>query len=424
MIDRVHAREVLDSRGNPTVEAEVCLSSGVFGTAIVPSGASTGKHEAVELRDGDDAYRGKGVLKAISNVNVRIHRKLKGMDARKQSDIDAALCSLDKTTNKAKIGANATLAASLATARAVAAENGQELYEYLVKITGQKPFLPLPFANILNGGKHAEGGSAIQEFMLVPVGATSFAEATQMVVETNMALHDLVRERYGVYATRVGDEGGVAPAIRDPEEALAFIQIAIKKAGYKDKISIALDAAASEFFKDGKYNMAESVYVPEELVRYWAKLIERYGIISLEDPFDQDDTLSWNMLLHRLRIAKLPVQVVGDDLTVTNPERITMSVTEQLCNSLLLKVNQIGTLSEALDAAQKARDAGWTIMVSHRSGETEDAFIADLAVALGCGQIKIGAPVRGERTAKYNRLLRIEDYLGKKAALKAFTSPK
>ncbi len=415
----VHGREILDSRGNPTVEADVTLANGAVGRAAVPSGASTGKHEAVELRDKTKPYLSKGVLKAVANINVAIRRKVKGMDARDQAALDQAMITLDGTKNKSRLGANAILAVSLAAARAAAAAKGVELYEHLATLTGEQPKLPIPFANVINGGKHAGGKLKPQEFMIVPHGARTFSEAVEMVSETYHLLKGLITREYGPAAAHVGDEGGFAPPLETPEEALDLLKKAIKKAGYTKSVAIAMDPAASEFYDGKEYDLGTRKLAPEELVTYWQTLVKRYPIISLEDPFDQDDFLSWNMLSAKLQ----PFQIVGDDLTVTNTARIQKAIDEQLCNALLLKVNQIGTLTEALGAAMLARAAGWNVMVSHRSGETEDPFIADLAVALGCGQLKLGAPCRGERTAKYNRLLRIEEHLGRKARFARFRVP-
>ncbi len=422
-IAAVHAREILDSRGNPTVEADVVLGDGTLGRAAVPSGASTGRHEAVELRDRDKAYHGKGVMKAVANINVAIAKKLKGLDVREQAAIDQAMLALDSTPNKARLGANALLAVSIAACRAAAAAQKLELYEYLAKLTGNEAFLPIPFCNVINGGKHAEGKLKLQEFMIVPIGARKFSEAVQMVAETYQVLKKALHNKYGASATHVGDEGGFAPPLETPEETLDLLQTVIKKAGYTKRMMIALDPAVSELYNGKRYDIGEQQLLPEELVAYWMELTKKYQIISLEDPLGEDDYLSWHMLYDNIQREKRKFQLVGDDLTVTNTARIQKAIDEQLCNTLLLKVNQIGTVTEALNAAMLARGAGWNIMVSHRSGETEDTFIADLAVALGCGQIKAGAPCRGERTAKFNRLLRIEEHLGKKARYPKFTLP-
>jgi len=423
-IASIHAREILDSRGNPTVEAEVTLASGALGRAAVPSGASTGKHEALELRDGTKPYGGKGVMKAVTNVNVAIARRLKGMDARDQRAVDAAMLALDGTPNKARLGANAILAVSLAVCRAAARALGLADYEHLCTLTGQKPVLPMPFANVINGGKHAEGKLKLQEFMIVPTGARTFSEAVQMLAETYQFLKRALHEKYGAGATHVGDEGGFAPPLSTPEETLDLLVATIRQAGYAKRMMLALDPAVSGLYDGKAYDFGEGRLAPEEAIRYWMGLTKSYPILSLEDPFAEDDDLSWRMLADDMHKERRPFQLVGDDLTVTNTARIQKAIDEGLCNALLLKVNQVGTLSEALDAATLARAAGWNVMVSHRSGETEDPFIADLAVALGCGQIKIGAPCRGERTAKYNRLLRIEERLGRSARFPRFALPK
>ena len=424
VITKVFAREILDSRGNPTVEAEVTLKNCAKGRAAVPSGASTGKHEAVELRDGGKEYLGQGVLKAVANVNGPIAKRLIGADAKAQRLIDDVMIGLDGTENKSTLGANAMLAVSIATSRAVANGLGKEYFEYLCTLTGREPTLPIPFCNVINGGKHAGGKLKPQEFMIVPVGARTFAEAAQMASETYHVLKGLLKEAYGVSATNVGDEGGFAPPLSTPEEALDLLRRAIAKAGYGGRIAIALDPAASELYVDGMYDLGFQTFTPEQLVAYWKGVVKKYAIVSLEDGFEQDDFLSWRMLRDDVRREKIAVQLVGDDMTVTNPERIRMAIDHKLCNVLLLKVNQVGTLSEALDAAKLAFDAGWNVMVSHRSGETEDPFIADLAVALGCGQIKLGAPCRSDRVAKYNQLLRIEERLGKGARYPRLTLPK
>lgn len=423
-ITRIIAREILDSRGNPTVEADVFLADGAMGRAAVPSGASTGKHEAVELRDGTKPFGGLGVMKAITNVEVAIAHALRGMDALDQRGVDNAMLALDGTPNKARLGANAILAVSIAVSRAAAKSLGKEDYEYLARLTGERPSLPIPFCNVINGGKHAEGNLKAQEFMIVPVGARSFTEATQMVSEVYHLLKGLIKARHGARAVHVGDEGGFAPPLATAEEALELLSEAVEKAGYRKRVFFAMDPAASEFYDGKRYIVGNDVaFTPEELLRYWRRLTKRFPVISLEDPFDQDDYLSWHLLLHDVLRRKAKLQVVGDDLTVTNVERIRMASSERLCNALLLKVNQIGTLSEAIEAARLARAEGWNVMVSHRSGETEDPFIADLAVALGCGQIKLGAPCRSDRTAKYNRLLRIEEHMGRKASYARFVLP-
>ena len=409
-IIKIKARQVLDSRGNPTIECEIFTNKSK-GSAIVPSGASIGKYEALELRDKEKAYHGKSVLKAINNIN-KITPKLIGKEITKQQDIDKLLDELDGTPNKSNLGANATLAVSLASAVAASNSLNKPLYKYL----GNKTNLPIPFCNIINGGKHSEGDLKIQEFMIVPIKAKSFSEATQMVAEIYYTLKEDIEDKYGKLATHVGDEGGFAPPIKNPYEALDLISKAIEENNYKENVKIAIDAAASEFYTGTQYQIEpEKVLNSNKLIEYYKDLIKKYPIISLEDPFDQDDFESYRELKKKIKI-----QIVGDDLLVTNKDRIEHAIKQKLCNCLLLKVNQIGTLSEALEAFKLASKAGWKTMVSHRSGETEDTFISDLSVALGCGQIKLGAPCRGERTSKFNRLLRIEEELGKKVKYSKF----
>jgi len=410
-IEEIIAREILDSRGNPTVEVEVVLANGAWGQAAVPSGASTGIHEAVELRDGDKArYGGKGVLKAVQNVNELIADELIGWDALDQAGIDAFLIELDGTPNKGKLGANAILGVSLAVAKAAAAAVGLPLYRYVGGVAART--LPVPMMNILNGGKHAVGGPDLQEFMVMPVGASSFREALRWGVETYHALKAVLKDKG--YSTTVGDEGGFAPSLGSNEEAVELILEAIERAGYKpgEDIYIALDPAASEFFEDGvTYHLVKEGkrLSGEQMVAFYEDWLSKYPIISLEDGLAEDDWKAWRLLMQRVGDR---VQIVGDDLLVTNVQRVEKAIKERACNSLLCKVNQIGCLSQASEAVQMAQRAGWTVVVSHRSGETEDATIADLAVAWNTGQIKTGAPARGERTAKYNRLLRIEEELG------------
>ncbi len=413
-IEEIIAREILDSRGNPTVEVEVVLANGAWGQAAVPSGASTGIHEAVELRDGDKArYGGKGVLKAVQNVNELIADELIGWDALDQAGIDAFLIELDGTPNKGKLGANAILGVSLAVAKAAAAAVGLPLYRYVGGVAART--LPVPMMNILNGGKHAVGGPDLQEFMVMPVGASSFREALRWGVETYHALKAVLKDKG--YSTTVGDEGGFAPSLGSNEEAVELILEAIERAGYKpgEDIYIALDPAASEFFEDGvTYHLVKEGkrLSGEQVVAFYEDWLSKYPIISLEDGLAEDDWKAWRLLMQRVGDR---VQIVGDDLLVTNVQRVEKAIKERACNSLLCKVNQIGCLSQASEAVQMAQRAGWTVVVSHRSGETEDATIADLAVAWNTGQIKTGAPARGERTAKYNRLLRIEEELGETA---------
>ncbi len=419
MIQNIHGRQILDSRGNPTVEVEIVSQKGTV-RASVPSGASTGTYEAVELRDKARAYHGKGVLHAIQSVNKIIRPALLGK-APEQTAVDNALLFLDHTANKSRLGANAMLGISMASSRLAALEKNKPLYEHIASLASARPTLPVPFANILNGGKHAAGGLAIQELMIAPVHARNFAQATEMVAETYDELKELIARRYGKQWTLVGDEGGFAPPVKDVFEALNLIEEAIHRAGYKKSMKMAIDAAASEFYsaKTRKYTIGREMSADKLMDYYWT-LLDDYPIISLEDPFAEDDFEAWKNFMehvHDKKIKKLqqPFQVVGDDLLVTNIKRIEIALEKELCNTLLLKVNQIGTVTEALSAAKVAMHYGWNVMVSHRSGETEDSFIADLAVGLGCGQIKLGAPCRGERTAKYNQLLRIEEMLGKKA---------
>jgi len=412
-IRSVRAREVLDSRGNPTVEVEVALQSGVRGTAKVPSGASTGVHEALELRDGDRArYGGKGVLKALANVNEKIAPRIAGMPAGEQQAIDQALIELDGTPNKSRLGANATLGVSLAVAHAAAAHASVPLYRYL---GGEEVhLLPLPLFNILNGGKHAEGSTDFQEFMIAPVGAPTFSDALRMGAEVYHALGRLLHER-GL-PTTVGDEGGFAPPLPRNDAAIELILEAIEAADHRpgDDIAIALDPATSELEVDGRYVLAREgrTLAPAELAGLWEDWCDLYPIISIEDGMAQEDWDGWRILMERLGSR---VQLVGDDIFVTNVERIRRGIQAKAANSVLIKLNQIGTLTETLAAIEAARGAGWSCVISHRSGETEDTTIADLVVAVGAGQIKTGAPARAERTAKYNRLLRIEEDLGEQA---------
>ncbi len=406
-IEYVRAREILDSRGNPTVRAEV-ITGISSGSAAVPSGASTGSREAVELRDGDkDRYRGKGVLKAVENVNDRIGPALLGMDVREQRAVDRCMLELDGTENKGELGANAILAVSLAVSRAAA--NGVELplYRYLGRANDVK--LPVPFLNVINGGEHAGNELDIQEHMIAPVGAPDFREALRMGVEVYHELSSLLKKKYGPVAINVGDEGGFAPPLKDPVEPFELVVDAIDKAGYTDEVMIAVDAAASEFYNDGRYHFGGKVLQSHEMVDFYEKLVEEFPVISLEDPLAEDDWPGFKEVTQRIGTT---TRIIGDDIFVSNPGIIERGIREGVCNSVLLKVNQIGTLTEALDAASLSMNNGYGIMVSHRSGETSDDYIADLAVALSCGMIKSGAPARGERTSKYNRLLEIEEELG------------
>jgi enolase len=408
-ITHVLAREVLDSRGNPTVEVEVYLESGARGRAIVPSGASTGAHEAVELRDGDkERYLGKGVLKAVQNVNDVIAPELEGMDALEQVAIDQRLIELDGTPNKGKLGANAILAVSMAVARAAAEALGMPLYAYLGGFNAK--VLPVPMMNILNGGQHADNNVDIQEFMILPVGANSFAEGLRMGVEVFHSLKAVLKEK-GL-ATSVGDEGGFAPNLSSNEEALQTIMAAVERAGYRpgDDIRLALDVASTELYRDGAYHLeGEGVTrTADEMIAYYQELVKKYPIVSIEDGLAEDDWEGWKRLTDALGGK---VQLVGDDLFVTNTERLSRGIEAGVGNSILIKVNQIGTLTETFDAVEMAKRAGYTAVISHRSGETEDTTIADIAVATGAGQIKTGAPSRTDRVAKYNQLLRIEEEL-------------
>ncbi len=413
MITEVYAREILDSRGNPTVEVEVCLEDGAVGRAAVPSGASTGVHEAVELRDGDkERYLGKGVTKAVDNVNDVIAEAIIGLEATRQTEIDELLVRLDGTPNKGKLGANAILGVSMAVAKAAAASVGLPLYLYLGGVAAKE--LPVPMMNILNGGQHADNNVDIQEFMIMPVGAKSFAEALRMNAEIYHNLKALLKSK-GL-STALGDEGGFAPDLKCNEEAIEVILEAVEKAGYKpgEDIVIALDVASSEMYEDGKYNLAGEgiVKTSAEMVDYLAALCEKYPIISIEDGLAEDDWEGWKALTDKLGGK---VQLVGDDLFVTNEERLKAGIEKGVANAILIKVNQIGTLTETFNAIETAKRAGYTCIISHRSGETEDTTLADIAVAVNAGQIKTGAPARTDRVAKYNQLLRIEEDLGKAA---------
>ena len=411
-ITQVHGRQVFDSRGNPTVEVDVRLESGAVGRAAVPSGASTGVHEAVELRDGGQAYGGKGVLSAVSHVNGEIAAMAEGRDAGDQTGLDRALIELDGTDNKSRLGANAILGVSLGNARARAAELGEPLWRYL---GGEEAdLLPTPMLNVLNGGAHADNPVDFQEFMIVPVGATSFTEAMRMATETYHELKGTLHDR-GL-ATGVGDEGGFAPDLSSNEAPLELLVTAIEAAGYRpgEEIAIAMDPASSEFYSDGAYRLTGEgrTLSSAELVDYWEQLVDRYPILSIEDGMAEDDWEGWALLTERLGRR---IQLVGDDVFVTNPAILRRGIEAGIANSILIKLNQIGTLTETLDTIALAHDAGYRAVVSHRSGETEDALIADFVVATGVGQIKTGAPARSERVAKYNQLLRIEEELGDRA---------
>lgn len=412
-IKKVWAREILDSRGNPTIEVDVILDNGILGRAAIPSGASTGSKEAVELRDGDkNRYLGKGVLKAVNNVNKIIAPKLIGKDPKKQKSIDYLMIDLDGTENKAKLGANAILGVSLAVAKAAAQDNGMSIFKYLGGKDARR--LPIPFLNILNGGKHADNNVDIQEFMIAPIGAKSFKEALRMGAETYHNLKAVLKSK-GL-STSVGDEGGFAPNLASNEEAVQIIISAIEKAGYQPgkDISIVLDSAASEFYQDGRYFLKadKRQLSSEEMVKYYAYLLSKYPIISIEDGLAENDWKGWQVLTKKLGRK---IQLTGDDIFVTNPRILAEGIKKGIGNSVLIKLNQIGTLSETLETVEMAKKSGYTCMFSHRSGETEDSFLADVTVATNAGQLKTGAPARSERLAKYNQLLRIEEELGKKA---------
>jgi len=422
VIKKIFAREIFDSRGNPTIEVDVHTEKGLF-RAAVPSGASTGIYEALELRDGDKSrFGGKGVLKAVENVNNTIAPKLVGMDPTKQEEIDELMIKLDGTDSKKNLGANAILGVSLAVCRAGAAYKGLPLYKWIAELAGNKNLvMPVPAFNVINGGRHAGNKLAMQEFMILPTGAKSFKEAMRMGAEVYQCLKSVIKSKYGQDATNVGDEGGFAPNIQDNKEGLVLLKTAIEKAGYTGKVTIGMDVAASEFrTQDNAYDLdfknkqseGKMKISGDKLADLYKEFIKEFPIVSIEDPFDQDDFESYAKFT--AAVGK-EVQVVGDDLLVTNPKRISMAIEKKLCNGLLLKVNQIGTVTESIRAHLMAKKAGWGTMVSHRSGETEDTFIADLVVGLGTGQIKTGAPCRSERLAKYNQLLRIEEELGDKA---------
>ena len=415
-IVKINARQILDSRGNPTVEADVITENGVLGRAAVPSGASTGKHEAVELRDGDKGiYLGKGVLKAVQNIKTTINEELKGVDVSDQSTVDQKMIDLDGTSNKANLGANSILAVSLACAKAAAIENSQDLFHYIGGVNAKE--LPIPMMNILNGGSHADNSIDFQEFMVMPIGATSFSEGLKMGTEVFHHLKEELKSQG--HSTNVGDEGGFAPNLGSNEEAIEVVLKAIESAGYRagEDMYIAMDAAASEFYnnKENVYHFHQSTgdkLTPSEMVDYWADWTEKYPILSIEDGLDEDDWNAWKNLT--LKIGD-KVQLVGDDLFVTNVERLSRGIENGIANSILIKVNQIGTLTETINAVEMAQKNSYTSVMSHRSGETEDTTIADLAVALNCGQIKTGSASRSDRMAKYNQLLRIEEILGDQA---------
>ena len=414
-IIHVHGREILDSRGNPTVEVDVVLASGAHGRAAVPSGASTGEHEAVELRDGGDRYGGKGVTTAVAFVNGEIADELRGIEALSQRLVDTALIELDGTDNKARLGANAILGASLAVAKASADELEQPLYRYVGGANAH--VLPVPMMNVVNGGVHADNSIDFQEFMIMPVGAASFSEALRWGTETYHVLKRVLQDRK--LSTAVGDEGGFAPDLASNEDAIRFLVEAIEAAGFVpgEEIAIAMDPATSEIYRDGRYHLAGEgkVLGPDELVEYWTRLVDSYPIVSIEDGMAEDDWDGWEALTEAIGHR---VQLVGDDLFVTNAERLRRGIERGVANSVLIKVNQIGTLTETLDTVDLATRSSYSSVMSHRSGETEDTTIADLAVATNCGQIKTGAPARSDRVAKYNQLLRLEADLGESAAFR------
>src|SRR5262250_676963 len=426
-ISKVHARQVLDSRGNPTVEADVYVGDGVRGRAAVPSGASTGEHEALELRDGDKArYLGKGVLKAVANSNTELAKAVTGLDAADQRGLDRRMIELDGTPTKARLGANAILAVSMAAARAAAAAQNVPLYKYLAKYSTDTSanLLPCPMMNILNGGAHADSSVDFQEFMVMPVGAPSFSEGLRWGVEVFHALKAALKKRG--YNTAVGDEGGFAPSCKSNEEAIQIVLEAISAAGYKpgEQVSIALDPASSEFYDKSKDKYIfkksdKSEHSSEQMAAYWTNWVEKYPIVSIEDGMAEDDWAGWKALTNSVgaKSSKKKIQLVGDDLFVTNTERLSRGINEGVANAILIKLNQIGSVTETIDAIELARKAGYNSIISHRSGETEDTFIADLAVATAAGQIKTGSASRTDRIAKYNQLLRIEEQLGSAARL-------
>lgn len=408
LIKNIHAREILDSRGNPTIEVEVTTDDGYFGRAAVPSGASTGIWEAVELRDKGERFHGKGVSNAVKGVKEELLPKLKGFDVFEQEKLDAFMIKIDGTDNKGRLGGNAILGVSIATAQAAAASKGLRLYEYITK---DSHLLPVPFFNVVNGGMHAGNQLDFQEFMIAPTGAKTFKEALRMGSEIYQTLKVNLKKDYGKNATNVGDEGGFSPPMTSPEEAIESILASVEELGYSDKVTLAMDVAASSFFKGkGVYSYKGKEINTGELIEVYVELVDKYPISSIEDPLEEEDYQGFVDMT-----KAVDIQVLGDDIFVTNPKRLQKGIDMGACNALLWKVNQIGSLTEALEAANLAMSNGYNVMASHRSGETEDPFVADLSVALGCGQIKTGAPCRGERTAKYNQLLRIEEWLGGKA---------
>ena len=406
-IKDIHAREILDSRGNPTIEVEVTTEEGYLGRAAVPSGASTGIYEAVELRDGGTRFHGRGVTKAVAAVEGEIAGRLVGLLVTEQRRIDEEMIRLDGTENKSRLGGNAVLGVSVACAKAAAASMGVKLYEY---IDTEATLLPVPFFNVINGGKHAGNQLDFQEFMVAPTGAKSFREALMMGSEIYQALKSRLLKGYGKNAINVGDEGGFSPPMESPGEALDAVTAAVEEMGYGGVTKLAMDVAASSFYKDGGYGFMGKTLSRGDLIDVYRELVSKYPISSIEDPLEEEDYEGFAEMTRAL-----PIQIVGDDLFVTNVKRLRKGIEMGACNSLLWKVNQIGSLTEAREAATLAMDSGYTVMASHRSGETEDPFVADLSVGIGCGQIKTGAPARGERTAKYNQLLRIEEWLGEEA---------
>ncbi|XP_075479130.1 enolase 1, chloroplastic [Primulina tabacum] len=429
-VKNVKARQIVDSRGNPTIEVDLIMEDNSLYRSAVPSGASTGIYEALELRDDDNSvYGGKGVLNAVKNVNEYLSPKLLGVDVRNQAEVDSVMLEIDGTPNKSKLGANAILGVSLSVCRAGAGAKGVPLYKHIQEISNTKELvMPVPAFNVINGGSHAGNNLAMQEFMILPVGATTFSEALRMGSEVYHILKGIIKAKYGQDACNVGDEGGFAPNVQDNREGLVLLMDAIEKAGYTSKIKIGMDVAASEFLTmDGRYDLnfkkqpndGAHVLKAESLRDLYKEFVRDFPIVSIEDPFDQDDWSSWSSLQ-----SSVDIQIVGDDLLVTNPKKIAEAIQKKACNALLLKVNQIGTVTESIQAALDSKAAGWGVMVSHRSGETEDNFIADLSVGLASGQIKTGAPCRSERLAKYNQLLRIEEELGNvRYAGEAFRSP-
>jgi enolase len=409
---KIRAREILDSRGNPTVEADV-FTNGGLSRASVPSGASTGKYEAFELRDGGSRYLGEGVLKAVSNVNNVIARKIVGQDCTKQKEVDELMIELDGTLNKSNLGANAILAVSMAVCKAGALESNLPLYEYIAELAGSRGVtLPIPQMNVINGGMHAGIKNDFQEHLIMPFGAKTYSDALRMCSETYHTLKKHLKEKFGNSATLVGDEGGFVPPLKSVDERLKFMSEAIEELGYTKEFGLAIDAAASEFYYNGRYNIMEKEYSSGELANFYSEMCEKFRIISIEDGLSEDDWAGWTNMKSELGKK---IQIVGDDLLVTNVERIRKAIKLDACNALLLKLNQIGTVTEALDAFKLAREAGWNVIVSHRSGSTEETFFADLVVGLDAGQFKYGAPARSERTCNYNQLLRIEEELGGKA---------